>query len=176
MVVLQVFDRPMCCSTGVCGPQVDPSLPQFAADLEWLKAQGIQVERFNPVQEPRAFAENELVKTALMQAGSQCLPLILVDREIVARGAYPLREDLAALVGIVSAEPESLYTQAVEELVALGAAISANCDPCFQHHFREARKAGVSRDDIVRAVADCQKGERGRGGSDLEACRAATGD
>lgn len=31
----QVYDKPMCCATGVCGPQVDPVLPRFAADLDW---------------------------------------------------------------------------------------------------------------------------------------------
>ena len=34
---VQVYDPPMCCSSGVCGPNVDPVLPRFAADLEWLK-------------------------------------------------------------------------------------------------------------------------------------------
>jgi hypothetical protein len=29
---LDVFDPAMCCSTGVCGPEVDPQLVQFAAD------------------------------------------------------------------------------------------------------------------------------------------------
>ena len=153
MALIQVFDPPMCCSTGICGPSVDPKLPRFAADLEWLKGQGVDVQRYNLAQQPQAFAENELVKKALAEAGSECLPLILVDGEVVSRGVYLPGEDLAALVGIVVAEPESLYTQAVEELVALGAAIGANCEPCFQYHFREARKAGVSRDDIVRAVA-----------------------
>ena len=37
MSKVQVFDPPMCCSTGVCGPEVDPALVRFAADLEWLK-------------------------------------------------------------------------------------------------------------------------------------------
>ena len=48
MVVLQVFDPPMCCSTGACGPNVNPALTQFAADIDWLKSQGVRVERFNP--------------------------------------------------------------------------------------------------------------------------------
>jgi hypothetical protein len=30
----------MCCSTGVCGPAVDPKLTRFAADVEWLRNQG----------------------------------------------------------------------------------------------------------------------------------------
>ena len=34
---IQVFDPPMCCSTGVCGPDVDPVLVRFAADLAWLQ-------------------------------------------------------------------------------------------------------------------------------------------
>ena len=55
MVVLQVFDPPMCCSTGVCGPKVNPALPRFAADLNWLKSQGVHVERFNLAQNPDAF-------------------------------------------------------------------------------------------------------------------------
>ena len=27
MKTIQVYDKPMCCSTGVCGPKVDPVLP-----------------------------------------------------------------------------------------------------------------------------------------------------
>jgi hypothetical protein len=36
MASLQVFDRPLCCSTGICGPEVDPALLALAADLAWL--------------------------------------------------------------------------------------------------------------------------------------------
>jgi hypothetical protein len=36
MTTVEVFDPPMCCSTGVCGPRVDPALATFAADLAWL--------------------------------------------------------------------------------------------------------------------------------------------
>lgn len=53
--VVQVFDKAMCCSTGVCGPQVDPVLPKFAADLEWLKSQGHRVTRWNLSQDPAAY-------------------------------------------------------------------------------------------------------------------------
>jgi len=30
---LEIFDGPMCCPTGVCGPSVDPKLSRFAVDL-----------------------------------------------------------------------------------------------------------------------------------------------
>jgi hypothetical protein len=34
----------MCCSTGVCGPEVDPILVQFAADLDALGSSEVKVE------------------------------------------------------------------------------------------------------------------------------------
>ena len=39
MKTVEVFDPAMCCSTGVCGPSVDPALSRFAADLDWLASQ-----------------------------------------------------------------------------------------------------------------------------------------
>ena len=38
---LDIYDPAMCCSTGVCGPQVDPVLVRFAADVKWLQDQGV---------------------------------------------------------------------------------------------------------------------------------------
>jgi AhpD family alkylhydroperoxidase len=51
-----------------------------------------------------------------------------------------------------AAARSSLFTPAVAELVAIGAAIGANCEPCFKHHYNEARKLGVSRKDMAQAV------------------------
>ena len=54
-------------------------------------------------------------------------------------------------------EPSSLYSAAVEELVAIGAAIACNCDPCFKYHFGEAMNLGVPRADVALAVATARK-------------------
>lgn len=102
---LEVFDPPMCCSTGVCGADVDPVLPRFAADLEWLRTQGINVERYNLAQQPGVFVANESVNAALHAEGNGSLPLILLDGQIVSRAAYPDRVALAAYTGLnVAAE------------------------------------------------------------------------
>ncbi len=37
MKTLTVFDPAMCCSTGVCGSDVDQVLVDFSADVQWLK-------------------------------------------------------------------------------------------------------------------------------------------
>lgn len=100
MTRFQVYDPPMCCSTGVCGPQVDPVLPRFTEDFHWLANQGIAVERYNLSQQPQAFVGNPAVKAALAQDGTACLPLIMVDGAIVSKGRYPEREELAQLVGL----------------------------------------------------------------------------
>jgi hypothetical protein len=99
MATLRIYDRPLCCSTGVCGPEVDPVLPRFAADLEWLKSQGVAVERFNLAQQPGAFAAHPEVKAALSE-GLDCLPLIVVGDQVVSRGVYPSRQQLASWTGV----------------------------------------------------------------------------
>ena len=100
MKQLAVFDPPMCCSTGVCGPNVDPSLVQFASDLDWVAGQGVLVERYNLAQQPQPYAANETVKAALSELGMECLPLILLNGAIVGKGRYPGRVELARLLGL----------------------------------------------------------------------------
>ncbi|HEY3323238.1 MAG TPA: arsenite efflux transporter metallochaperone ArsD [Planctomycetota bacterium] len=104
MPKLEVYDPPMCCSTGVCGPNVNPVLPRFAADLDWLKAQGVAVKRYNLAQQPGAFVQNEIVRKALKEKGQDCLPLILVNGSVVSRAAYPKRAKLASFAEISEAK------------------------------------------------------------------------
>ncbi len=99
-VTVRVFDPALCCFTGVCGPSIDSDLARFAADLDWLKQQGVVVERYNLAQQPGAFVEHAEVKAALSR-GNEVLPLILVGDRIAVEGSYPSRETLAALAGVV---------------------------------------------------------------------------
>lgn len=104
-IVLRVFDPAMCCSTGVCGPSVDPELARFAADVAWLETQGVRVERYNLSQAPGAFAETPAVREAL-ERGTEVLPLVLVGDRVAVEGSYPSRETLAALSGVVVKKAE----------------------------------------------------------------------
>jgi hypothetical protein len=99
---LEVYDPPMCCPTGVCGPFVDATLVHFAADIDWLKDQGVNVERYNLAQQPDAFAGNTLLQQEMEKDGTDCLPLIIANGRIVARGNYPDRKALARFAGIQS--------------------------------------------------------------------------
>lgn len=81
MKTLTVFDPAMCCSTGVCGSDVDQVLVDFSADVQWLKERGVQIERFNLVQQPMSFVQNKKVKSFLEASGAEGLPLLLLDGE-----------------------------------------------------------------------------------------------
>ncbi len=140
MATVEVFDPPMCCSTGVCGPSVDPALAEFAADLGWLAEQGARVQRHNLSQEPAPFAESSLVRELLAERGEESLPVVVVDGELRSSGRHPSREELAAWALSAAASPP--LDAATAELVALGAAVGANCEPCFTHHYNEARRLG----------------------------------
>jgi len=152
MAKMQVYDPALCCSTGVCGAEVDPTLVRFAADLEWLGKQGGEVRRYNLAQEPTAFALNALVRHTLQQEGTDCLPLILVGGEIVSRGRYPARNEMAEWSGIVAA-PESSTVEATPKeqandraaAPASGAGDARNA-PAFVALDRSPRPRGRSSD------------------------------
>ena len=111
MKAIEVYDKAMCCSTGVCGPQVDPVLAQFAADLQWLGQQGVTVKRFNLAHDPGAFANNPLVQDMLTSDGIDCLPLVLINGSVMSRAAYPVRESLASWFDIQTLSPSLPITE-----------------------------------------------------------------
>jgi len=104
MKTLTIFDPAMCCSTGICGAEIDQKLVDFAANLDWLKSEGVEVKRINLSQEPALFAENEQVKTVLEKSGVEGLPVILADDEMQSSGEYPDRAKLAQMVGVTAAQ------------------------------------------------------------------------
>ncbi len=104
---LEVFDPAMCCSTGVCGVNVDPVLAQFSADLKWVEEQSVLVRRYNLSQEPQAFAANPAVVKE-MEAGMDRLPILVVDGHIVTTGIYPSRQQLVQKLGLSEAEASAV--------------------------------------------------------------------
>jgi arsenite methyltransferase len=101
---IQVYDPPLCCPTGVCGPSVDPELLRIAADLKWLEGEGVAVERFNLAQQADAFVKNPAVLDLLNAHDTECLPVVVFDGEVVAQGGYPTREQLVSWLGLTAVE------------------------------------------------------------------------
>lgn len=90
---VEVFDPAMCCSSGVCGADVDPELVRFSALVDKMKRAGTEVQRHNLAHEPLVFAQNDIVRQALTE-DPECLPIVFVDGRVVSKGAYPADEML----------------------------------------------------------------------------------
>lgn len=108
MKTIQIYDKPMCCSSGVCGPQVDPVLPRFAADLDALKKAGHIVHRYNLSQQPQDFMQKPQITSLLSTKGTGVLPVVMVDGHLMSQGIYPTREMLETWVGGAVAKPVAL--------------------------------------------------------------------
>ena len=120
MTKIQVFDPALCCSSGVCGVDVDQQLVDFSADVEWARQQGAQIELFNLAQQPMAFAHNAVIKGQLERWGEGALPVTLVEGELVLAGSYASRDDLGRWAGLAVSATEPAPTPATSACACTG--------------------------------------------------------
>ena len=95
-----IFEPAMCCSTGLCGPGVDPELLRIATVINHLVAQGISVKRYNLNHNPEAFIQNAVINEFINQHGVEGLPVTIVDEKIIKTGAYLTNEEFCEILGI----------------------------------------------------------------------------
>ena len=95
MKKIEIFDPAMCCSTGVCGPSVDPELMRVATVINTLKEKGILIKRHGLSNEPQDFISNKVISDILQKEGADVLPVTLVDGEIAKTREYPTNEELS---------------------------------------------------------------------------------
>jgi len=100
MASISVYEPPGCCSSGVCGPEVEESMAGFAAALAWAKKQGVEVSVYNLGYQPGAFAENSDVRNAIDTDGMDCLPLVMAGDKIISKGVYLSKKDLVEKAGL----------------------------------------------------------------------------
>jgi hypothetical protein len=100
MTVIKVYDPAQCCSTGVCGPDADDTIAQFASALERARKSGVEVDRFTLGHQPAEYVQNPAVKSLLDSEGIDCLPIVFVGDAIVSKGDYPSRTELLEKAGV----------------------------------------------------------------------------
>lgn len=104
MKKVEIFDPAMCCSTGVCGPSVDPELTRVASAIYSLEKRGFNIRRYQLTNAPDKFAESQSVNTILHEKGPDALPIVLVDDQVAKVGVYPNNEEFAEWFGVKSDE------------------------------------------------------------------------
>ncbi len=106
-ITIEIFDPPMCCPTGLCGPTIDPALLDInEALLRLRKERGEQarVERYLLSQQGPKFMQNPSVFALLKEHGVQVLPVTTVNGQVVKKGAYPSYDELVQLISVGVAE------------------------------------------------------------------------
>lgn len=95
-----IFDPAMCCSTGVCGPSVNPELLRISTTINNLNNKGILVERYNLTSNPQIFVDNKTINELLMEKGVDVLPVTMLEGKVVKMGSYPTNEEICNLLEI----------------------------------------------------------------------------
>ncbi|WP_407372214.1 arsenite efflux transporter metallochaperone ArsD [Carnobacterium sp.] len=99
---ITLYEPPMCCSTGVCGPSVDENLIRITSLFQQVrKVKGKQLIRYNLSSKPDSFVRNQAVTQLIQENGVNCLPVtVLNDTKIVKIEKYPTNKELSEWIDL----------------------------------------------------------------------------
>ena len=86
---VEIFDPPMCCPTGLCGPTLDQTLLDVTDMIHALQADGLRVERYQMTSHPQKFINNADVMRLVREKQMAALPITAVRGQIIKVGVYP---------------------------------------------------------------------------------------
>jgi hypothetical protein len=93
---VEIFDPPMCCPTGLCGPALDQTLLDVSEMMLQLKTEGIEIERYQMTSHPQAFLNNAEVMRLVRERQMEALPVTVVKGQVIKTGAYPTLDEIKA--------------------------------------------------------------------------------
>ncbi len=86
---VEIFDPPMCCPTGLCGPTLDQTLLDVSEMILSLQNEGFQVARYQMASHPQAFLNNQDVMRLVREKQLAALPIVVVHGQVFSEGVYP---------------------------------------------------------------------------------------
>lgn len=86
---VEIFDPPMCCPTGLCGPTLDQTLLDVNEMILGLQAEGVSTERYQMTSHPQAFLNNPEVMRLVREQQMAALPITVVHGKVIKAGEYP---------------------------------------------------------------------------------------
>lgn len=95
-----IFEPAMCCPTGICGPSIDPELLRMSTVVSNLRKNGVKLSRYNLSGNPEKFIGEPDINRAISEKSVDCLPITVVDGEIVKIGSYPSNDEICSLLEI----------------------------------------------------------------------------
>jgi len=100
-MIIEIFDPPMCCPGGMCGPAIDPALLDVNEAMLKVKKETdgqVQIERYLLTQQATKFLQNPEVLELLHSQGTAALPVTAVNGRVVKQKAYPTYDDLQSYI------------------------------------------------------------------------------
>jgi hypothetical protein len=99
---IEIYDPPMCCPEGLCGPVVDPVLLGISEAIISLRkeyGEEITVARYILSQQGQKFMQNPEILSLLKEKGANILPVTVVNGKIKKTSKYPSYEELKLYLG-----------------------------------------------------------------------------
>ncbi len=96
---VEIFDPPLCCPTGLCGPVLDTTLVDLSEAINSLQADGRTVVRHMMTADPQAFMRNRDVYELIRQRQLDVLPITVVRGRVVKTDAYPSLDEMRGALG-----------------------------------------------------------------------------
>jgi hypothetical protein len=93
---VELFDPPMCCPTGLCGPTLDQTLLDVNDMILTLQRENLRVERYQMTNHPNAFLGNAEVMQLVCEKQMEALPITVVRGKVIKSGAYPTLSEIKA--------------------------------------------------------------------------------
>ena len=98
---IEIYDPPMCCPSGLCGPSIDPALLDInEAVLRLTKEYDgkVTIERYLLSQQGQKFMQVPEILNLLKREGVSVLPVTMINGKIVKQKSYPTYEELKRTV------------------------------------------------------------------------------
>ncbi|MFN3983030.1 MAG: arsenite efflux transporter metallochaperone ArsD [Caldilinea sp.] len=92
--LVEMFDPPMCCPTGLCGPTLDETLLTVNEMVLRLQEEGVPVARYQMTSHPQKFLSQPAVMQLVQTQQMAALPIVVVGGRIVKSGAYPTEAEV----------------------------------------------------------------------------------
>jgi len=96
-VKIAIFEGPMCCPGGLCGPAPDPTLIDAQNAMKEIQKEfkdSVEVARVNIVTDFKGFLDNLDVYQKITKEGLSVLPITKINDRVIAERGYPTLETL----------------------------------------------------------------------------------
>ncbi|MBB6215058.1 disulfide oxidoreductase YuzD [Anaerosolibacter carboniphilus] len=89
-VVINIYEPPMCCTSGVCGPSPDTKLMDLQDAIKRLEKEfpEVSINRYSMNFSPKEFMNNKEVFTKVKTEKTNALPIITVNEVIIKEKDY----------------------------------------------------------------------------------------